>query len=395
MAINETEVNTQLLRKRRITEDKLTNETNKRQKLESQVDNLEKTVEKQRIQILNLKLGNDSIPQRSQKPWSELTRQQQYHRKRKLAKNLENITSLCESSTYKPCNMEVQNIDTGVCEVINFRTGQFKHIDTKEDNSVHSTLYVKDRYAISDHSYHELSMLSDLPSSSKIKKLKSELNSQYDIKKAPGNTIEVQQSLKARMTLCLKNIVDNTKPEDVPSCFRIKLTGDGTQIGRGYSVVNIAFTILEEGTKACSAQGNHSIAIFKVSESNYDALCEAMQDIITEAKEQTNITINGNTYNIEYYLGGDMKFLALVCGIDSATAKYSCIWCKCPSDQRNDMQLVWSITDSEHGARTVEEISRMSTLGKFSKKRFNCSHKPMFDFIPINHVVIDTLHLFL
>ena len=79
--------------------------------------------------------------------------------------------------------MEVQNIDTGVCEVINFRTGQFKHIDTKEDNSVHSTLYVKDRYAISDHSYHELSMLSDLPSSSKIKKLKSELNSQYDIKK--------------------------------------------------------------------------------------------------------------------------------------------------------------------------------------------------------------------
>ena len=84
---------------------------------------------------------------------------------------------------------------------------------------------------------------------------------------------------------------------------------------------NIAFTILEEGTKACSAQGNHSIAIFKVSESDYDALCETMQDIITEAKELTNITINGNTYNIEYYLGGDMKFLALVCGIDSATAK--------------------------------------------------------------------------
>ena len=47
MTINETEVKTQLLRKRRITEDKLTNETIKRQKLESQADNLEKTVEKQ------------------------------------------------------------------------------------------------------------------------------------------------------------------------------------------------------------------------------------------------------------------------------------------------------------------------------------------------------------
>jgi len=124
-------------------------------------------------------------------------------------------------------------------------------------------------------------MLSDLPSFSKIKKLKLQLNSQYDIKEAPGNTIGVQQSLKSRLNLCLKNIIDNTKPEDAPSCFRIKLTGDGTEIGRGYSVVNIAFTILEEGPKACLAQGNHGIVIFKVSESDYDALCEAIQDIIT------------------------------------------------------------------------------------------------------------------
>jgi len=161
------------------------------------------------------------------------------------------------------------------------------------------------------YSNHELSMLSDLPSSSKIKNLKLQLNSQYDIKKAPGNTIGVQQNLKSRLNLCLKNIIDNTKPEGVPSCFRIKLTGDGI---RGYSVVNIAFTILEEGPKACSAQDNHGTAIFKVSESDYDVLYEAMQDIITEAKELKEITINGKSYNLEYYLGGDMKFLDLVCG---------------------------------------------------------------------------------
>ena len=73
-------------------------------------------------------------------------------------------------------------------------------------------------------------MLSDLPSSSKVKKLRSQLNSKYDIKKASGNTIGVQQSLKARMISipCLKNIINSTKPEDLPSCFRIKLTGDGT-----------------------------------------------------------------------------------------------------------------------------------------------------------------------
>jgi len=183
-------------------------------------------------------------------------------------------------------------------------------------------------------------MLSDLPLSSQIKKLKSSLDSKYDTKTPPGNTIGVQQSLKARMTPCLKTIIQNTKPEDIPSRFQIKLTGDGTQIGRGYGVVNIAFTVLEEGTKACSAQGNHTIAILKVSESDYDALYEALQDIITEAKHLTNITIDGINYKIEYYLGGDMKFLVFVCGNDAASATYSCIWCKCPSDQRSDMKLI-------------------------------------------------------
>ena len=68
-------------------------------------------------------------------------------------------------------------------------------------------------------------------------------------------------------------------------------------------MVNFAFTILEEGLKACS----HSIGIFKMSESDYDVVYNSLQDIITEAKELTNITLNGITCNIEYYLRGDMK----------------------------------------------------------------------------------------
>ena len=59
------------------------------------------------------------------------------------------------------------------------------------------------------------------------------------------------------------------------------------------------------------------------------------------------------------------------------------------------MSLKWSITDPAKGARTIEEITEKAKLGKTSKNRFNCSHAPMFPFIPIQHVVIDSLHLFL
>lgn len=96
-----------------------------------------------------------------------------------------------------------------------------------------------------------------------------------------------------------------------------------------------------------------------------------------------------------FYLGGDMKFLAIVCGLECTTSEHSCIWCKCPKGQRWNMDKVWSLTDPVKGARTVQEITEMSKLAKTSKHRYNCRKAPLFPFIPIKRVVIDSLHLFL
>ena len=50
----------------------------------------------------------------------------------------------------------------------------------------------------------------------------------------------------------------------------------------------------------------------------------------------------------------------------------------------------WSLTDKTLGARDSVEISRRAKC-----KQYNCKNDPLFSFIPIDHVVIDTLHLFL
>ena len=54
-----------------------------------------------------------------------------------------------------------------------------------------------------------------------------------------------------------------------------------------------------------------------------------------------------------------------------------------------------SITDTEKGARTIEEITEKSKLSKKSKQRYNCCKKPAFPFIPLHQVIIDPLHMFL
>ena len=93
-------------------------------------------------------------------------------------------------------------------------------------------------------------------------------------------------------------------------------------------------------------------------------------------------------------MGGDWKFLASITGTDSASSTYSCIWCKCGRDERYDPDKEWSVTDSSKGARSVEEIVECAALPRL-KQKFNVSHVPLFPTIPLSHVVIDNLHLFL
>ena len=240
---------------------------------------------------------------------------------------------------------------------------------------------LKDKFTISDAAYHELSMVSNFY---KVKKATEMLNKKFDIKTAPNSITGVQQSLIARVEARLRKII--TKMPDIKKSML-----DGTQIARGLIVVNIAFTILEEGDQAYLVLGNHSVAIFKMAE-NYANLKAALEDICSEGNEMKSIIINDKIYEIETYLGGDPKFLALVCGIDTANCKHACIWCKCPASERWDMSQKWSIIDTAKGARNIEEIAEFA-----SKKphKFNCSRKLLFPFIPTHRVIIDTLHLFL
>ena len=53
---------------------------------------------------------------------------------------------------------------------------------------------------------------------------------------------------------------------------------DRTNIGKRLHVINVTFTIPDEGTKAMSADENHLVPVIKEAE-NYDKLEKALADI--------------------------------------------------------------------------------------------------------------------
>ena len=65
-----------------------------------------------------------------------------------------------------------------------------------------------------------------------------------------------------------------------------------------------------------------------ISFESYENVKIALREILSLLSKLKEIEIYGVRYEIIQYLGDDMKFLALMFGINPAMSKFSCIWCK-------------------------------------------------------------------
>ena len=83
------------------------------------------------------------------------------------------------------------------------------------------------------------------------------------------------------MTELIKKLEAEAK--QIPTTFRVKLTGDGTQMH------------IEEGSSSRSASGNHGLSIVKVSDT-YDDLARGLGDIRSEARDLEVLAIDGVVY---------------------------------------------------------------------------------------------------
>ena len=50
---------------------------------------------------------------------------------------------------------------------------------------------------------------------------------------------------------------------------------------------------------------------------------------------------------MKFFLGND--WLYVICGLESTTSEYACIWCKCPQGKHWDMDEAWSVNGPRYG----------------------------------------------
>ena len=375
-------------------------EREKREKLERNLERSEKTWKKKFKNVVN-KLRKMKLKEKKKKPTKIFSSYSARHQDRLKSQ----FKSECQAALsflglyelvptkVKYFNFEEQRFDT--LSLIDddeyipiIHTDKTSLILTNEeiDMATH-LLYIKDKFHVSDEAWKELSAASeDFPSIYSIKKRMETLNERWNLFPTPGEAEGVQIRLKDSL---MEQIPKIEHKFGSSKNLKIKVSGDGTNIGKRLHILNVTYTIINEESAAMSEKGNYVLAIIKTTE-EYNSIRDSLSDLIEEMRILKSVEVNGVEYELEYFLGGDWKFLACVCGIGCANQDYACIWCKCPRVHRWDTSKKWSIKDTALGARTVKEITEHSR-----KKQFNCKYSPLFDFIPMDHVVIDTLHLFL
>ena len=324
------------------------------------------------------------------KSWSQYRSKQ----KKQIANDVCTALKFTEKTHFRLKNIHMQNIETN--EMLSIHqdgstTSIKPQLSENKGTVIKQTLYVKERFNISDEAYHELCMVHpSLPRWSTLNKTSKDMSCNSAIFAIPGPIVGVQQSLKSRLTIRLQQMVKINPSLVNESSINVKITGDGTQVSRSMHILVLAFTILDGNANPNSPSGNHTIAMLNAQE-KYEHLSHAVKDIANEIESIQSITIDGHEFNIQFFLGADMKFLAICLGIQAANAKYSCIWCKCPAGERYDISKSWC--SIEDGKRTVAEIQTLALANK--KAKYGCIHQPLFPSISIDRVIPDILHLFL
>ena len=283
---------------------------------------------------------------------------------------------------------------------------EFHECVENKDADVNKLLYHKDKFSISDKAYNDLKSKCglDVPSLYHIRTRRNEIDNIYElIENNKGVFVSAKAKIRNRVEAFFQRKYQMSDPESFKNpdftdeILHIRLAADGTNIGRNLKLLNFTFTILNEGPRSRTANGNYTLGIYELEMENYDNLLICFAELVEEIGNLKEMKIGEHTISLVFYYSGDWKMLAQCLGIQSANSKYPCVWCKCCKDDFTNKNFEWSISDAKKGARSHEELIKTVQLPNNSKTiKYGYDKLPIFkDVIPINRYMIDMLHLFL
>lgn len=164
-------------------------------------------------------------------------------------------------------------------------------------------------------------------------------------------------------------------------------------MSRTTNFMMFSFALLQAKESVMSSKSNRTVAIVNGPE-KYDTMKTSLNFFFQEVNElidKQTISIDGKEIKLKFFLGGDMKFLLMIMGLNSATADYACLWCKIFKEDRWDTSKPSDYYNKEPLKRDLQEIKRLCHC---SKDNYGCINEPLLNIL-LTNVIADELHLLL
>ena len=185
--------------------------------MELRVREADQEVKKLQSEVRVLKqLNENSVTQstssrpgcRISKKWQDYSRQHKIVKKKQISAEVTTALSSCKSTKpLTPTTVHFATGDENESMVLDLNKGKFiSHSSTTSMNNENcnkssAVLYVKEKFAISDRAYHEISLIShDLPRKNDLKKLSEIFDHESRVLSCRNGITGVQQS--SRQTTC-------------------------------------------------------------------------------------------------------------------------------------------------------------------------------------------------
>lgn len=161
--------------------------------------------------------------------------------------------------------------------------------------------------------------------------------------------------------------------------LRVRISGDGRDVSRHNQQTMICFSILNEKKKVLSPFHTYTIALIEDKE-DYGTMKAGLEWLRTEMESINNNDIRfDGVSNVVFYMSGDMKWLLIVWGRAPASHRFGCFCC------------IKAKGDLHHTTGDDLRTDANTRLGHNGQLR-----EPIFQgIIPLENVVVDSLHLFL
>jgi hypothetical protein len=126
----------------------------------------------------------------------------------------------------------------------------------------------------------------------------------------------------------------------------VKLSCDGTNLSRNTKLVNLVFSLINEGTKAAAAAGCYRLGAFTIYKEDYEDLKTWLPQIWDEMRQlkkvfydpinklifdekdfETTRPPNLIEFDIEMVFSADWKATAIIKGYYAANGRWPCLYC--------------------------------------------------------------------